>query len=391
MNYNFNEPVDRSKNFSVKYDELKKKFGRDDLIPLWIADMDLKIAQPVIEAIQKRAEQGIFGYTSRPDSYFEAVCNWQEKRNNWKINKDLVGFNLGVVPALCTAVKEFSNENDKVLFLKPVYSEFFDAVENWGRTSLTSELKEENHFFTVDFEDFEEKLKEGPKLFILCNPHNPVGRVWTREELVKMGELCLKYNVMVISDEIHSDLMLWGNKHIPFASISKEFSDITITCISATKTFNLAGLQASSTVFPNKEVKDRFEDFWKRMDITRNNCFSLVAVETAYNYGEEWLNQLLTHIEDNMIYVKEYCEKNIPQIKTRLPESTYLMWLDCRDLNLEGDELVRFIVNEARLGLNDGRAFGANSGFMRLNVACPRGTLEKAMNNLKLAVDKLLK
>lgn len=391
MNYNFNEPVDRSKNFSVKYDELKKKFGRDDLIPLWIADMDIRVAQPIIEAIQERTEQGIFGYTSRPDSYFEAVCSWQERRNNWKINRDLVGFNLGVVPALCTAIKEFSNENDKVLFLTPVYPEFFEAVENWGRISLTSKLKEENNFFTVDYEDFEEKLKENPKLFILCNPHNPVGRVWTKDELTKIGQLCIKYNVMVISDEIHSDLMLWGNKHVPFASISEEFSNITITCISATKTFNLAGLQASTTVFPNKEVKNKFEDFWKRMDITRNNCFSLVAVEAAYNHGEEWLNQLLTHVENNMVYVKEYCEKNIPQIKAHLPESTYLMWLDCRDLNFGGDELVSFMVNKAHLGLNDGRAFGANSGFMRLNVACPRVTLEKAMNNLKLAIDSLQK
>ncbi len=389
MIYNFNKPVDRSNNFSVKYDESKNKFGRDDLIPLWIADMDLKVAQPIIDAIQKRAEQGIFGYTSRPDSYFDAVCNWQKRRNNWEVNKDLVGFNLGVVPALCTAVREFSNEGDKVFFLTPVYSEFFDSVENWGRIPLTSELKEENNFFAIDFEDFEKKLKQGPKLFILCNPHNPVGRVWAKEELIKIGELCLKYNVMVVSDEIHSDLMLWGNKHIPFASISKEFSDITITCISATKTFNLAGLQASTTVFPNKEVKDKFEGFWKRMDVTRNNCFSLVAVEAAYNYGEEWLNQLLPYIESNMIYVKEFCENNIPQIKTRLPESTYLMWLDCRSLNLGGDELVNFMVNEAHLGLNDGRSFGAKPGFMRLNVACPRATLEKAMNNLKMAVIKL--
>jgi cystathionine beta-lyase len=386
MIYNFNEPIDRSKNFSVKYDESKKKFGREDLIPLWIADMDLKAAQPIIDAIQKRAEQGIFGYTSRPDSYFDAVCNWQKRRNNWEVNKDLVGFNLGVVPALCTAVREFSNEGDKIFFLTPVYSEFFDSVENWGRIPLTSDLKEEDNFFQIDYEDFERKLKQGPKLFILCNPHNPVGRVWAKEELIKVGELCIKYNVMVISDEIHSDLMLWGNMHIPFASISKEFSDITITCISATKTFNLAGLQASTTVFPNKEVKDKFEGFWKRMDVTRNNCFSLVAVEAAYNYGEEWLNQILTHIEGNMIYVKEYCEKNIPQIKTRLPESTYLMWLDCRDLSLDGDELVEFMVNEAHLGLNDGRSFGAKPGFMRLNVACPRATLEKAMNNLKVAV-----
>ncbi|SCY61136.1 MalY/PatB family protein [Alkaliphilus peptidifermentans] len=390
MKYNFDAPIDRSNNFSAKYDERKKKFGREDIIPLWIADMDFMTAQPIIDAILQRGKQGIFGYVSRPDSYFEAVCNWQKRRNNWEIHENLVGFNVGVVPALCTAIKEFSEENDKILFLTPVYSEFFDSVEKWNRKVLTSSLNEENHYYTVDFQDFEAKLKQGPKIFILCNPHNPVGRVWTKEELVKMGELCLKYNVMVISDEIHSDLMLWGNKHIPFASISEDFSNNTITCTSATKTFNLAGLQASTTIFPNEEIKKRFEDFWQRMDITRNNCFSLVAMEAAYNYGEEWLEQLLPYIEGNMLYVKDFCDKNIPQIKTFLPESTYLMWLDCTKLNLEGDALVNFMINEAGLGLGDGRAFGANKGYMRLNVACPRVTLEKAMENLKQAVDRFI-
>lgn len=391
MKYNFNTPIDRSKNFSAKYDELEKKFGRADIIPLWIADMDFIVAEPIIEAIQGRAKQGIFGYTSRPDSYFDAVCSWQKRRNNWDINRALVGFNLGVVPALCTAVKEFSCENDKILFMTPVYSEFFDSVEKWGRIVITSPLKEENGCYEVDFEDFENKLKEGPKMFILCSPHNPVGRVWSREELIKIGELCLKYNVMVISDEIHSDLTLWGNKHIPFASISKEFADNTITFISATKTFNLAGLQASTTIFPNQRVKEKFEGFWQRLDITRNNCFSLVAVEAAYKHGEEWLDELLTYIEGNMIYVKEFLKNNIPQIKAYLPESTYLMWLDCRDLKLDGDQLVSFMINEARLGLGDGRAFGSEAGFMRLNTACQRETLTKAMNNLKQAVDKLSK
>lgn len=391
MRYNFNEVIDRSNNYSAKYDELKKRFGREDIIPLWIADMDFKISQPIIDAIKERADQGIFGYTSRPDSYFDSVCNWQKRHNNWEINRDLIGFNLGVVPALCTAVKELTEENDKVLFLTPVYSEFFDAVKNWGRIPLTSALKENNNYYTVDFENFEDKLRQGPKLFILCNPHNPVGRVWSREELRKMGELCLRYNVMIVSDEIHSDLVLWGNKHITFASISREFADNTITCISATKTFNLAGLQASSTIFPNKRIKDKFEGFWSRMDISRNNCFSIVAVEAAYNYGEEWLTEMLSYVESNMLYIKEFLNKNIPQIKTYLPESTYLMWLDCRNLNLDGDKLSNFMINEAKLGLSDGRGFGAESGFMRLNVACPKATLEKAMDNLKQAVDKLYK
>lgn len=386
MKYDFDEIMDRSNNYSAKYDELKDKFGRDDIIPLWIADMDFQVAKPITDAMKKRNEQGIFGYTSRPDSYFESICQWQKNRNNWEIDKELIGFNLGVVPALCTAIKEFSEKKDKVLFLTPVYSEFFDAVENWDREVLTSPLILEDNRYVIDFEDFEEKLKQGPKLFILCSPHNPVGRVWTKEELQKMGDLCLKHKVMVLSDEIHSDLMLWGNKHIPFASISKDFSDNCITFISGTKTFNLAGLQASSTVFPSKEVKERFESFWKKLDLMRNNCFSVVAMEAAFTHGEEWLEQLLAYVENNMLYIKNFCEENIPEIKTYIPESTYLMWLDCKGLNLSQNELENFLVEEAHLGLSNGEAFGSESGFMRINVACPRAILEKAMNNLQEAI-----
>lgn len=392
MQYDFNQPIDRWDNFAAKYDELEQRYGRRDLIPMWIADMDLRTAQPILDAIDARNKQAMFGYTSRPDSYFEAVCDWQEKRNGWRPDVKRCLFSLGVVPTLCTCVREFSNPGDEILFLTPVYGEFYDSVENWDRKPLTVSLKEdENGRYNVDFEAFENALKRKPPIFILCNPHNPVGRVWTPEELRRMGELCVKYGTLIISDEIHSDLMLFGHKHTPMASVSEEIAAHTITCTSATKTFNLAGLQAATIVFPNQELQDRYQKFWKGLDVHRNNCFSLVAVEAAFRHGEEWLEQLLAHLEQNVLYVEEYLRENIPEIKLHRPECTYLLWLDCKGLGLPGDELPRFMVEKAHLALNDGRGFGPKEGegFMRMNIACPRCTVEKALGQLKAAVDEL--
>lgn len=388
MRYDFDLPMDRRGNFAAKYDEMEQKFGRRDLLPMWIADMDLVTAQPILDAIDARSRQGIFGYTSRPDSYFRAVCDWQEKRNGWKVDPEMCVYTLGVVPALCTFVRELSRPGDEILFMTPVYGEFFDAVENWGRKPLTVSLKEEEDGWSVDFEAFEAALQRKPALFILCNPHNPVGRCWTREELRRMGELCLRYGVLIISDEIHSDLMLFGHRHIPMASVSPEIAAGTVTCTSATKTFNLAGLQAATIIFPNRELIDIYQNFWKGLDIHRNNCFSLVAVEAAFRYGEEWLDQLLAYLEGNVRYVENYLKENIPEITFHRPQCTYLLWLNCRALGLEGDALPRFIIEKAHLALNDGRSFGPEgAGFMRMNIACSRKTVEQAMAQLKAAVD----
>lgn len=390
MKYNFDEIVDRSSNFAAKYDEREKKFGTSNVIPLWIADMEFQVAGPINDAILKRAKQGIYGYTSRPTSYYEAFCDWEKTRNNWIINKEIISFSPGVVPSLSVIVREFSNSGDKILIQTPVYPEFYEVVESWGRVVIENQLLEQDGVYSIDFKDFEEKLKQKPKLFILCSPHNPVGRVWSREELEHITELCLRYKVMIVSDEIHSDLILWDNKHIPTASLSKEVSGITITCTSCTKTFNLAGLQASVVIFPNAEVKETFDVFWRGMDIHRNNCFSLVAVEAAYRNGEEWLEQLIPYIEGNIDFIGKFCGNNIPKIKPSRPESTYLIWLDCRELKLENEELKKFMVNEAGLGLNAGNDFCRSlSGYMRLNVACPRSILEKAMLQLEKAVNSL--
>ncbi len=390
MKYNFDEIVDRTNNFSAKYDEREKKFGTEDVLPLWIADMDFKTAQPIIDALEERAKQGIFGYTYRPDSYYEAICQWQLKRNNRKINKAMISFSPGVVPSMSVIVREFTEPTDKVLIQTPVYSEFYDVVENWGRKVIENPLKEENGVYNIDFKDLEAKLAMKPKLFIFCNPHNPVGRVWTEDELKKVVELCIKYEVLIIADEIHSDLILWANKFTPTVHACKGAKKQIITCFAASKTFNLAGLQASVVVFPNLELKEKFDYVWKGMDILRNNCFSLVATEAAYRYGEEWLLQLIKYLEGNMLFIKEYLNENIPQIKFNIPESTYLAWLDCRDLNMNQEELNNFMINKAKLGLNSGNTFARSlEGFMRINTACPRSVLKQGLEQLKKAIELL--
>ena len=391
MKYDFDQVVDRSKNRSAKYDERKKKFGREDVIPLWVADMDFKTAQPVIDAVKARAEEGIWGYTSRPDSYFEAVCSWQKRRNGWEIDRSMLSFSVGVVPSLSSMVFVFTEPGDKVLIQTPVYSEFYDVTESWGREVIENPMVEKDGVWSVDFEDFEKKAKEA-RMFFLCSPHNPLGIVWTREELTRMCEICIANDVLIVSDEIHSDLIFHGKKHIPTATLSPEIAAHVITCISGTKTFNLAGLQASAVGFPNADLKARFDKFWFNLDIHRNNAFSSVAVETAFNEGEEWLEQLLAYIDGNFELIRSYCEENIPQIRPNVPDATYLVWLDCRGLGMENEELRRFMIEKAGLGLNEGWSFGRSlSGYMRLNAACPRSILEKALKQLKEAVDAVKK
>ena len=389
MKYNFDEIIDRGGNRSAKYDERAKKFGTADVIPLWVADMDFRTAQPIIDACVSKAEEGIWGYTSRPDSYFQAVQQWEQRRKGWTPDISLMSWSLGVVPSLSSLVKLFSRDGDKILIQTPVYSEFYDVAEAWGREVVENPLVETDGKWSIDFDDFAEKVKQC-RIFLLCNPQNPVGRVWEPEELRKMAELCVESGTLLVSDEIHSDLIFHGKRHTPTASLSPEIAANTITCVSATKTFNLAGLQASTTIFPNKDMKRAFEEFWGRMDIRRNNAFSCVAMEAAYREGEEWLDQLLPYISGNFDYICDFCAKNIPQIKPNRPDATYLMWLDCRALSMTNEELRDFFIHKAQLGLNEGYTFGHSlAGFMRLNAACPRATLEKAMRQLKAAVDSL--
>lgn len=387
MKYDFDTVIDRSDNYAAKYDELKLKFGRDDLCSMWVADMDFKSAKSIIDAIKARAEQGIFGYTSRPDSYYEAVIDWYKRRYDWNIKKEHLIHSPSVVTSLNIIIRTFTKPGDKIIIQSPVYYPFFDVVNDNNRELVLNPLKKVDGDYVMDYEDLEKKIDSKVKYLILCNPHNPVGRVWSRDELIKLGDICIKNDVKIISDEIHGDLVYGERKYIPIASISEEFSNNTITCISATKTFNIAGLQASFAIFPDSKNYVEFERMLGILDLKRNNCFSLVAVEAAYRYGEEWLNQLLEYLIGNVDFLMDYCRENIPKIKPIKPEGTYLAWLDCKDLGLDDEALNDFMINKAKIALDGGNWFGDDGeGYMRINIACPKEILVEGLQRIEKAV-----
>lgn len=386
----FNKKIDRSGQFSAKYDEMEMKFGRKDAYSMWVADMDFAVAPAISEAIEKRAKQHIYGYTTRPESYYESMCNWYARRYGFNIKKEWLIHSPGVVTSLGVAVKELTMPGDKIIIQPPVYYPFFDSVLLNGRTLLKNPLIRDGHDYRIDFDSLETLAQEAAFL-ILCNPHNPVGRVWTRDELEMLSDICLRHNVRIISDEIHGDLVFDGARYTPIASLSDTVSDITVTCLSATKSFNIAGLQASFMVVPRKTEYEKIDSLFTMLDLKRNNCFSLVAVEAAYNKGEEWLEAMVDYVKENMDYVHAYCLEHIPELIPNKPEGTYLMWLDCRKLGLSDEALANFMINEAKIALNIGTAFGdEGSGFIRLNLACPRNMVEEAMNSLAQAVKGLM-
>ena len=389
MKYNFNEKIDRSNNHSAKWEEMGNKFVSNDLWPMWIADMDLKTAPVIIDAMREKLEQGIFGYVYRPASYYQSAADWIERRFDYKIDPKTLINSPGVVPTLSILVRLMTKADEKVLIQSPVYYPFSAVVKENERELVVNELvKDETGYYTIDFEDFEKKVSdEKVTLFIMCSPHNPVGRVWKREELQKMSELCLKYNVRVIADEIWRDIVMPGYKHIPVASLSKEVEHNTITCFSPTKTFNIAGLQASFATLPREEEWKMLDEELGRLDVKRNSPFSLVGFEAAYTKGEEWLEELLIHLDGNMDYVVNFVKERIPEVKVRKSEGTYLMWLDFSGLGMTKEELSMFMQKEAKIALDDGFWFGENgAGFERMNIACPRYMVEEGMNRIENAV-----
>ena len=389
MKYNFNEKIDRSNNHSAKWEEMGNKFISNDLWPMWIADMDLKTAPVIIDAMREKLEQGIFGYVYRPASYYQSAADWIERRFDYKIDPKTLINSPGVVPTLSILVRLMTKADEKVLIQSPVYYPFSAVVRENERELVVNELvKDETGYYTIDFEDFEKKVSdEKVKLFIMCSPHNPVGRVWKREELQKMSELCLKYNVRVIADEIWRDIIMPEHKHIPAASLSKEIEHNTITCFSPTKTFNIAGLQASFATLPREEEWKMLDEELGRLDVKRNSPFSLVGFEAAYTKGEEWLEELLIHLDGNMDYVVNFVKERIPEVKVRKSEGTYLMWLDFSGLGMTKEELSMFMQKEAKIALDDGFWFGENgAGFERMNIACPRYMVEEGMNRIENAV-----
>ena len=390
MSFNFNKIIDRTNNFSAKWSEMNKNFGSNDLLPMWVADMDFLTAPCIMEALKDRLEQGIFGYTTRPSSYNESIVNWLDNRFSWKIKKEWLMFSPAVITSISLLIQNLTQKNDKIMIQEPVYSPFHNIVELNERDLVISPLiKLDDGSYIMDYEDIEAKIKD-VKIFILCNPHNPVGRVWTREELTRLGQICLKHNVIVISDEIHSDIILKNHKHIPFASISKEFCKNTITCMAPTKTFNLAGLQSSFLVMSNPYYYEVMDRAFSTLDIKRNNAFSLVATEASYNYGEDWLDELIKYIEDNVDFAIEYIKTNMPKLKVKKPEGTYLLWVDFNSLNVDEKDLKDALINKGKVALNSGSSFGiGGDGYYRINLACPRAMVLEALKRIEFAINSL--
>ncbi|MDR4889503.1 MalY/PatB family protein [Fredinandcohnia sp. QZ13] len=389
MKYNFNESINRLQTNSVKWDEVENLFGDKEILPMWVADMDFKSPQPVIEALKKRADHGIYGYTTRPDSYYEATVGWMKRRHNWTIEKDWITFTPGVVPALGIIVQSFTNPGDKIIIQQPVYYPFMSVIEKNGREIVNNPLRLENGRYYMDFEDLEKKIDPSVKMIIISNPHNPVGRVWEQDELTKLGEICLKHNILVVSDEIHSDLVYEGNIHTPFASISDNFAGRSITCTAPSKTFNLAGLQTSNMIIPNQELRERFNKALEDRFIGMTNTFGVTALIAAYEEGEEWLDQLLVYLKGNLDFLNEYIKSNIPEVKVIKPDATYLVWLDCRELGLDAKKLEEVIQKQGKVAFDEGYIFGKEGeGFTRINIACPRALLEEGLKRFSEALKK---
>lgn len=386
MKYNFDQIIDRKNTGSFKWDFAEVLYHEENLLPAWVADMDFKSPQPVIDAFKSIVDHGIFGYPICKDSYFDSVIKWMRRKHNFEVLKKWIVYSPGIVPALNMIINTFTKPGDNIIIQQPVYYPFMEAIKNNKCNIINNSLTLSNNKYIIDFDDFEQKASQfKPKLFILCSPHNPVGRVWTKEELVKLGNICLKNNILVISDEIHADLTFAGYKHIPFATISEEFLNNSITCTSASKTFNLAGLHTSNIIIANAEKRIAFNKTLQRVGIFGPNSFGAIALEAAYNFGEDWLNQLINYLQSNYNFLTDFFVKNIPGAKVIDLEATYLVWIDFRSYGLNAYELKNLLTKKAKVALSHGYVFGEKegSGFVRINIATPRSTLQEILQRIK--------
>ena len=390
MKYNFDQVVNRKGSNSVKWDNLKEVYGTEDILPMWIADMDFKAPDEVIEALQVKLDHGVFGYNVKSDSLYNSIINWVKNRYNWNIKKEWISFTPGVVTALNIAVKEFAKEGEKIVIQPPVYPPFFRVLENNNVEANLNPLIHRGDKFVMDYDSLEKSIDDKTKAIILCNPHNPVGRVWTKEELSKLGEICLKKNIIIISDEIHGDLTYKDYKTTPMASVSNEIAQNTITFMAPSKTFNIAGLATSIAIIPNEKIREVFERGVEKLEIGKVTTFGSTALEAAYTNGGPWLEAVMEYIEDNADYAIEYINKNIPEIKVKKPEGTYLLWLDFKALNKTYEEIHNALVNVGKVALNDGFTYGdEGNGFFRINIACARSILEEGLERVNKAVQSL--
>ena len=373
----------------LKFDAVEEVFGTKDVIPLWVADMDIPAPAVVRRALHKRVNHPIYGYSIHNECFYKTIIKWVKQQFDWDIEKEWITCTPGIVPAINVAVMSLTEKGDEVIIQPPVYPPFFNAVTDHERTLVTNPLKEVDGRYTIDFDDLKKKISKKTKMLILCNPHNPVGRVFTPEELTELGSICKANGITIVSDEIHADIVYQPNQHTPIASLSKEFSDITVTCMAPSKTFNIAGFATSEIIIENKEIRDRFRYITQSLHICGGNILGDAALIASYDKGKPWLKRTLKFLEENIDLVIDYIQENIPSIKVVKPESTFLLWLDCRAMGLDQKALNDFFIKDAGLGLNDGAAFGeCGNGFMRMNIGTCRLTLKKALVQLKNAVEK---
>ncbi|WP_321332973.1 PatB family C-S lyase [uncultured Bacteroides sp.] len=388
MIYNFDEVVDRRNTDALKYDALQPRWGRKDLIPLWVADMDFRTPSFIIEALKKRLENEVLGYTMKPEAWYSAIINWVDKRFNWKISAEMLTFTPGIVPGLAMVIQSLTEEGDKVMVQPPVYHPFFLVTQHNNRKVVYNPLILENGQFRMDMERFKEDIK-GCKLFILCNPHNPGGRVWAKEELQEVARICYENQTIVISDEIHADLTLPPHVHHSFATVSEEARLNSIVFMSPSKAFNMPGLSSSYCIIENDSIRRIFSAYVNGSELGEGHLFSFISVAAAYSNGTEWLEQVTAYIQGNIDFTDTYMKEHIPAIKVIRPQASYLIFLDCRDLGLSQEKLVNLFVDGAHLALNDGAIFGKEGiGFMRLNAACPQIVLKQALGQLQSACQK---
>ena len=386
MKFNFDKIINRKDTNSIKWDCYKKfLFDKENLLPMWVADMDFESPPEVKKSIIERAKHGIYGYSMKSEKYYQSIINWTEKRYDWEIEKEWIVYTPGIVPAINIAIQIYTEPGDGIIIQSPVYSPFFHSVEQNNRKLLDNKLifNKKLNKYEIDFEGLKNLINKNTRMIILCNPHNPVGRVFSKKELKKLGKIAEKNNLLIFSDEIHSDIIYPDNKHIPIASINDDLSKRTITGIAPSKTFNIAGLKSSSIIIKNKKLRDKFKQFLMKLHLYSTNIFAIEATIAAYTRGEEWLDSLLKYLNNNLDIIENYIN-DIDGLNFTRPEGTFLAWLDFNELNISHDKLKKKIYNEAEVGLNDGKSFGENGkGFMRLNFACPEKTLIEGLDRIK--------
>ncbi len=386
--YNFDEIIDRKGTSCVKYDGLKNAYqGKENLIPLWVADMDFATPDFIVEALKKRCEHPVFGYTFDDDEYYESIQTWLDYKYHWKTEREWISYIPGIVKGIGLAVQCFTQPGDKVIIQPPVYHPFRLVPTRMGREVVYNPLKLEDGVYKMDFEQLESLIDKDCKMLILSNPHNPGGVVWEKEALVKLAQICSAHGILVISDEIHAEMTYPQFRHHPFATISEEAAACSVTFMAPSKTFNIAGIVSSYALVPNTRIREKFYSFLEAGELNAGTIFAFIATKAAYTYGAEWLQQMRSYVIENVNFVDEYLKKNIPQIKVYRPQASFLVWLDCRELKLTQPELVQLFEDKAGLALNDGTMFGKEGeGFMRLNIGCPRSILNKALESLKKAI-----